>query len=115
VSGGGDGVLTPIVWPTYIGVASGINGTVTEPIGHADYERGQIFWTPVDDARQVIGRSRITCPAGEYNFFVYFQHPTARRLVGFVEMDHPVRFTAPVNVLDVEPIENHDLQLAARM
>lgn len=109
-----DGTLTVIVWPTYVGVAHGVNGTAAEPIDHPDYHRGQITWTPVDDARQVIGRGRIHCPPGTYTHFVYYQHPTQMRLVGSIQMDHPVTFTAPVTVLDVDPIENHDLRLASR-
>ena len=109
----GDGVLTVVVWPTYVGVANGINGTAAEPIGHPNYERGQITWTPVEDERQVIGRARILCPPGTYTHFVYYQHPTQMRLVGATQMDYPITFTAANNVLDVDPIENHDLQLAA--
>jgi hypothetical protein len=114
LDGGGVGVFAPVIWPTYIGVAEGINGTAHEPISHPDYERGQICWTPVDDARQVIGRARIVCPPGVYTLFVYYQHPTEMRLVGFTQMDHPTTFTR-LTVLDVDPIENHDLQLASRL
>jgi hypothetical protein len=110
-----EGVLSFIVWPTYIGVAYGVNGTAAEPIGHPDYERGQITWTPVPDERQVIGRARILCPPGTYTHFVYYQHPTAMRLVGVVQMDHPVTFIAAANVMDVDPILNNDLGLTARM
>jgi hypothetical protein len=108
-----EGVLSVVVWPTYIGVAHGINGSVAEPIGHPDYERGQIAWTPVPDDRQVIGQARILCPPGTYTHFVYYLHPTQMRVVGFTRMDHPVVFTEATNVLDVGPIENHDLRLAA--
>lgn len=117
----GDGVLRMVVWPTYVGVASaGVhdgNGlpAIVEPISDPVYERGQIVWTPVDDERQVIGRGRITCPPGEYTHFVYFQHPTDARLVGFTPMDHPVRFTEGVNVIDADPIINNDLQLSRRL
>lgn len=109
---GNEGVLSVIVWPTYIGVSEGFNGVITEPIGHPDYERGQIMWTPVDDERQVIGRARILCPPGTYTHFLYFQHPTARKLCGFIQMDHPAYFSEKVTVLDVDPIVNHDLRLA---
>lgn len=109
-----EGILSVVVWPTYVGVAEGINGTAAEPVGHPDYQRGQIIWTPVADARQVIGRARILCPPGTYTHFVYYQHPTETRLVGFIQMDHPTTFTRQT-VLDVDPIVNNDLQLAARM
>lgn len=108
----GFGEFTVVVWPTYIGVASGVNGSVAEPLTHPDYQRGQIAWTPVDDARQVIGRGRIYCPPGTYTHFVYYQHPTQMRLVGVQQMDHPVVFSQ-LTILDVDPIENHDLRLAS--
>jgi hypothetical protein len=110
----GVGKLTAIIWPVYIG--AGMVGTtppitLNEPIGDPVYERGQIMWTPVSDWRQVIGRARIMCPPGEYNYFLYFMHPKESNIVGVMKMDHPVRFTDPINSLDVDPIVNSDLEL----
>lgn len=109
-----DGTLSVVVWPVYIGAAlAGATPpfTVNEP-HNGGYQRGMIHWSPVDDARQVIGRARIVCPAGTYTHFVYFWHPTRPQACGVVQMDHPLTFTEPVNILDVDPIVNNDLQLA---
>jgi hypothetical protein len=116
MAGGGYGKLAVTVWPVYIGVAlagSTPPFTLNEP-HNGGYERGQINWVPVPDARQVIGRARIMCPPGTYTHFLYFHHPTRPQTCGVVQMDHPVTFTAPVTCLDVDPIINNDLQLTAQ-
>jgi len=116
VSLGVDGTLSFVVWPVYIGAA--LEGTtppfsIDEPI-NGGYQRGTILWTPVDDRRQVIGRARILLPAGTYTHFVYFHHPTKRQACGVMQMDHPFVCTE-LTVLDVDPIENQDLQLAVQL
>lgn len=111
---GNEITLRGIIWPTYIGLA--LEGTtppfsINEP-HNGGYQRGQIIWTPVPDERQVIGRARIMCPAGDYTHFVYFRHPTRPQACGVVKMAHPVRFTEPINAVDVDPIVNSDLVLS---
>lgn len=111
-----EGTLTIITWPAYIGACNAQLGmppfTIAEPIDDPVYERGQIFWTPVDDERQLIGRGRIILPPGHYTHYVYFQHPRKQEvLTGIAKMPHDVVFTEPRNVLDVDPIINTDLML----
>ena len=114
----GAGRLAVVVWPIYIGAAL-VGATppftaLSEP-HNGGYERGQIVWTPVPDARQVIGRARITLPPGTYTHFLYFHHPVRPQLCGVVQMDHPLVCTQPLTYLDVDPIVNNDLQLAAQL
>lgn len=112
--GGGDGTLSVVVWPTYIGVA---REGPTPPFScdephNGGYQRGQITWTAVPDGREVIGRARILVPPGTYTHFVYFHHPTRPQACGVVKMPHPLRCTEPITVLDVDPITNADLALS---
>jgi hypothetical protein len=113
----GQGAFGAVVWPVYIGAAmAGATPpfTISEP-HNGGYERGQILWVPVPDARQVIGRARLILPPGIYTHFLYFHHPTRSQTCGVVQMDHPLRCTQPLTVLDVDPIINNDLQLAAQL
>ena len=117
MSGGAQGRLAVTVWPVYIGAA--LEGatppfTISEP-HNGGYERGQIVWTPVPDARQVIGRARITLPPGTYTHFLYFHTPARPQVCGVVQMDHPLVCTQPLTYLDVDPIVNNDLRLAAQL
>lgn len=112
---GGIGTLVFVTWPAYIGVCNARLGTppftLFEPIDDPVYQRGQIMWTSVEDERQIIGRGRIICPPGFYTHYIYFQHPRKQELSGIAKMPHDVRFTELVNILDVDPIINTDLQL----
>ena len=107
-----DGVLSAVVWPTYVGVA--MEGctppfSINEPI-NGGYQRGQIQWTPVPDERQVIGRARIIVPPGTFTHYVYFRHPSKPQACGVMKMDHPFRCTE-ITTLDLDPICNGDLAL----
>jgi hypothetical protein len=110
---GGVGTLAMTVWPVYIGVCNADLGLppflLPEPIGDPNYQRGQITWEHRNG--QIVGRARIHCPPGVYTHFVYFHHPTENRISGLTKMPHPVRFTEPTNILDVDPIVNTDLAL----
>jgi hypothetical protein len=110
-----EGTLVIVTWPAYIGACDANLGmppfTLSEPIDDPVYERGQIFWTPVNDDRQVIGRGRIILPPGRYTHYIYFQHPRKQELTGIAKMPYDVIFTQPRNILDVDPIINTDLNL----
>ena len=110
---GGDGQITFTVWPNHVGVCNAELGqppfVLVEPINHPDYRRGQIEWAYRDG--RIVGRARIHCPAGTYTHFVYFNHPSDRMVVGLEKMMHPVCFELDNNVIDVDPIRNHDLEL----
>jgi hypothetical protein len=113
----GEGSLGITIWPVYIGAAlvdSTPPFTISEP-HDGGYGRGQIIWTPVPDARQVIGRARIMLPPGTYTHFLYFHHPTRPQACGVMQMDHPLVCTEPVTILDVDPIVNNDMQLARQL
>lgn len=110
--GGGDGVLTLIVWPTHVGVATDAGEPGTSP----DYERGVVHWGPNADATvapvgDIIGRARIDVPAGEYFYWVYFHAPLGGRHCTVVPMEHPLRMPTS-GVIDLYPIANGD-QLGA--
>jgi hypothetical protein len=109
----GHGRLGVTVWPVYIGCS--LTGStppwaIAEP-HNGGYERGTILWTPVPDARQVIGRARILLPPGVYTHFLYFHHPVGGKCCGVAKMDFPLHCTEPVTVLDIDPIVNNDLAL----
>lgn len=109
----GEGVLSTVVWPSYVGVAlAGVTPpfSIDEPI-NSGYQRGQILWTPVNDDRQVVGRATILVPAGEYTHFVYFRHPSRPQACGVARMEHPLRLSAVLTSLVVDPIVNGDMQL----
>ena len=115
--GGFEGTFGAVVWPVYIGAAlagSTPPFTINEP-HNGGYERGQITWTAVPDGRQVVGRARILLPPGTYDWFTYHHHPTRPQMCGVAKMDFPLVCTEPLTVLDVDPILNNDLQLAAQM
>lgn len=108
-----DGTLGFTVWPNYIGLVNADLGcppfSVIEPSANPDYERGQIYWELRGE--RIAGRARITCPAGDYTHFAFFQHPTDMRVTGLRKLPHPLRYVDPINTLDVDPIYNDDLAL----
>lgn len=88
------------VWPTYIGVIGrGADGTLGEP---RNYDRAQITWTAGD---LVVGRARITVPAGEWTHFVYFRGPADHEPVGqpVPVGEFPIRLPNG-GVIDADPI-----------
>jgi hypothetical protein len=109
--------MTLTVWPNHVGVCNVELGQppfiLAEPTKHPDYRRGQIEWryTGEPPDNKIVGRARIHCPAGDYTHFVYFNHPTDRLVVGLEKMAHPIHFELDNNIIDVDPIHNHDLEL----
>ena len=107
-----DGKLRMVVWPSHIGVA--LEGatppfSINEP-HNGGYQRGQIMWEP-RGLNDIVGRAIIPCPPGDYTHFVYFKHPTKPQACGVVKMEHLLRVTDSLMMLEVYPIVNSDLAL----
>jgi hypothetical protein len=97
-----DGVLSAVVWPTYVGALTVLGA---EP-DDADYQRGQITWEP-DDHGTVRGRARILVPAGFYTHLAFFHHPSIALMCGLQTIDHPFDFRVNGNI-DLEQITERD-------
>lgn len=98
----GGGVLSMLIWPTHIGVATDFG----EPGTSNYYDRGTISWHPDHDPEhqgKLIGRARIHIPAGTYTHFIFYHAPIGGRHSSLLQMEHPY-VAATDGVMDVWPI-----------
>jgi hypothetical protein len=112
--GGGDGVLSMVVWPTYAGA---VNERGEEPMGDPDYERGQIFWA-LNEQGRLVGHCRINVPRGalDWTHIIYTPHPTHPGFIAAQKLGQPFRLPdggaidmiditdADVSVLNPDPV-----------
>ena len=82
----GVGKLSFTVWPVYVGAA---NDRGEEPISSFDYGRGMIHWDIMPNG-ELVGRSKILVPAGDWNYILYCQHPTQPIITAAQKLDHPL-------------------------
>lgn len=101
------GVLSCVVWPTFIGLAESTDGALLREVtGDQDYERGQITWRTRTDGL-IVGWARIYAPKGVYTHFVFCTGPS-ENVLGVEQMEHPIVFDRP-GFVDVDPISNQDV------
>lgn len=86
MSGGGDGVLAFVVWPTHAGA---VNWRGEEPMFQPEYCRGQISWDMGDDGK-LRGRAHIEVPAGEWTHIIYSHDPYKPGFVTAQKLAHPL-------------------------
>jgi hypothetical protein len=108
------GRLGAIVWPIYLGVATGHPGNgvipLDEPFDKPGYERGQIMWTKHADEK-ILGTARLWLPLGVFTHFVWCWSPDPgpMSLVNATQMEHPLVVTEVPFALDVDPITYMDV------
>jgi len=113
VSNAGEGVLSLVIWPAYVGACTenpaAIGGLVAygEP-ETSDYQRGMIQWAQEGD--DIVGRAFIRLTKGEFTHLAYFHGPEGPAMGGAMKLPHPIVFDGP-GVLEVYPITNPDLRL----
>jgi hypothetical protein len=96
-----DGVLSAVVWPTFVGVLDVLGA---EPV--EDYRRGQIYWATAEDG-VIYGRAQILVPGGFYTHLAYYHHPVSLFMVGHQVIDHPFDFRVPGQI-DLDRITEAD-------
>jgi len=89
--GGGDGVLSFVVWPTHAGA---VNRRGEEPMFGLDYQRGQITWEVNGDG-QLRGRATITVPAGKWCWIIYCHNAFRPGFVTAQKLAHPLILDEP--------------------
>lgn len=106
----GQGFLSFVVWPAYIGVAHDDPGEgpvpLHEPYDDFDYSRGQIIWVPQPDG-DVLGHARIYAPKGVYCYLVFCHGPNRELMIGKDKFDQPIVFDR-AGFIDIDPIRNSD-------
>jgi hypothetical protein len=97
-----------VVWPVYLGAASGHAGDgplpANEPYDDPNYRRGQILWTKRSSVTQ--GRAVIQLPKGVWTHYVFCSGDQPATMMRCVHMEQPVVFDRP-GFLEVDPIHNH--------
>ena len=100
------GILRVDVWPTMMGMAESSDGvTLTEPMGHADYLRGQIFWETLPDDT-IVGHARLCLPKGVHTHLL-FCHGPVESIIGIEQLEHPLIFDR-AGFFDITPIRSKD-------
>ena len=99
--GGGDGVLSMVVWPVYAGA---VNEAGEEPMGERDYERGQITWA-LNEQDRIVGRAKISVPRGtkDWTHVIYTHHPTSPGFSTAQKLAHPMHLPdgGTIDLLDI--------------
>lgn len=106
----GEGILSFIVWPSYMGA---VNELGDEPIFQAGYERGQIMWE-VNEQGLIRGRGRIEVPPGKFHWthIIYTHHPTVPSFTTAQKLFHP--FWLPEGgFIDMFEITEDDVRVLA--
>jgi hypothetical protein len=107
VSAFSDGVLSAIVWPTYVGAVK-VNGD--EPMYDYYYKRGQIDW---EYNRGVIeGYARIMVPAGEWSHVIYCRNQFEPGFIIAAKLEHPIMLKTP-DFIDLFGISESDVTLSS--
>lgn len=104
MSGGGDGTLAFVVWPTHVGA---VNPKGEEPIFQADYSRGQIFWDVTDGVLR--GRASVQVPKGEWTHVIYCNDPYNPGYVNAQKLSHPLVLDFPGRI-DLTEITEDDVK-----
>lgn len=103
--GGGVGVFGAVVWPTYLGAATGHPGAGPRANNEPDdpyYERGQITWEL--EGEKIVGRATLHVPAGTYTHLVFCHGPTGLdMMIDHTQFEHPLVYER-AGVMDVYPI-----------
>lgn len=108
MSGGGDGTLGFIVWPTHCGA---VNDRGEEPMGDPDYGRGQINWA-LNEQGRLVGRTRVNVPAGDWTHLIYTHNPTQPGYITAQKLAHPLRMSAK-GTIDLMDITDDDVAVLA--
>lgn len=101
-----DGTLRGIVWPIYVGAVL-VDGS--EPMSNPDYTRGFIAWR--QDDGEIVGRTEVLVPPGEYGWLIYTYHPSAAFFSASQRFSHPVT-VGPGGSIRLERITSDDFDLA---
>lgn len=111
----GDGILSFVVWPAYVGFCTEDPGPGPIPYGEPTdpvYQRGQIQWGMENG--EIVGRAFVhapkTGPLTPYTHLAYFTGPERDCMVGKAKMDQPISFHSN-GVIEVYPITNPDLRM----
>jgi hypothetical protein len=103
--GGGDGTLAFVVWPTHAGA---VNARGEEPMGHRDYERGQIFWSMNEQGR-LVGRVRILVPPGnqDWTHIIYTHNPTKPGFITASKLAQPFQLPdgGTIELIDITDVD----------
>ena len=105
-----EGVLGAIVWPPYVGLASGDPGAGPvaehEPYEDINYTRGQIVWRTLPDG-EIVGAAQVAAPKGIYTHVVFFAGPQKPMMMGSNKFEQPIIFDHP-GIVEINPIANQD-------
>ena len=107
------GELSAIVWPPYMGLATGYPGppgavAENEPHDDINYARGQIMWRSEPDGT-IVGGVKIFVPKGIYTHVVFFSGPHhVHPLMGANQFEQPLVFDRP-GIVEIDPVQNLDV------
>jgi hypothetical protein len=105
MAGGGDGVLSFVVWPTYAGAVQD-NGE--EPMFGLDYQRGPITWA-LNDEGKMRGSATILVPAGEWSWIIYCHNQFRPGFVTTRKLAHPL-VLSEAGTIDLRDITEEEVK-----
>jgi hypothetical protein len=110
MTGGGEGALGFVVWPTHAGA---VNAAGEEPMFDLDYARGQISWA-VNEQDRLVGSVRIKVPAGaaDWTHIIYTHNPSQAGYLTAQKLAHPLRLPAG-GTIDLIDITDQDVAIGA--
>lgn len=105
------GMLSVVVWPPYVGLASGDPGNgpvaLNEPYDDANYARAMIAWR-TEPSGVILGSATVSVPKGIWTHVVFFAGPQRDKLMGCNQFEQPVVFDRP-GFVELDPIHNQDV------
>jgi hypothetical protein len=96
-----EGTLSFIVWPTHVGA---VNEAGEEPMGHPDYDRGQITWA-LNEQGRLVGSAKINVPRGhrDWTHIIYCHNPIKPGFITAQKLHHPLRLPdgGTIDLIDI--------------
>jgi len=101
-----DGVLSALVWPTYVGA---VRSNGEEPMSDPDYKRGSIQWRTEGD--EIVGSATILVPSGEWSWIIYCYNDIKPTFMSSQQLAHPLRVDGPGGTIDLHRITKDDFDV----
>lgn len=101
-----DGVLSAIVWPTYVGA---VRSNGEEPMSDPDYKRGSIKWRTEGDL--IVGSTTILVPAGDWSWLIYCYNDFKPNFISSQKLAHTLHVADQGGSITIERITPDDFKI----
>lgn len=101
-----EGILSAVVWPTYVGA---VRSNGEEPMSDPDYKRGSIAWRTEGD--EIVGSATILVPPGDWSWIIYCYDDHKPRFVSSQKLDQTLRVAGAGGDITLQRITQADFKL----